>query len=390
MNKAIKVSKEGAVAFPAEEIKKLVWRAWEKTAKKNHLDPRLFSPDKIEIEHPANPDHGDFSTNIALMVFGRLKKRLFSSPLELAKAIKKELVSLSPGGNFLVSKIAIAPPGFVNFWLSRDYLLTLVQAITGGQLKKDLSRLGRGKTMVIDYSAPNIAKPFGIGHLRSTNIGQAIYNLYTSLGWKTIGDNHLGDWGTQFGKLIYQIIRQGKNSPSEIKKLTIKDLEELYVEFHREEEKNPRMEEEARQWFKRLEDGDEEAKKIWQACVDVSLKEFERVYKILGVKIDYAYGESFYHFAGEMDQVLQEAKEKRVLKKSQGAGVIKLPGQKVPAILAKSDGGTIYILRDLAAINFRRKTWSPDVIIYEVGSDQKLHFTQLCAAARIMGYPSHD
>ena len=147
-----------------------------------------------------------------------------------------------------------------------------------------LPNIGAGKTVVIDYSAPNIAKPFGIGHLRSTIIGQALYNLYKAIGYRVIGDNHLGDWGTQFGKLLYMIDKD------KVTDLSIENLEKLYVEFH----KHPEWEDEGRKWFARLESGDSKARQTWQKCVEVSMAEFERIYKRLGVKIDYAYGESFY------------------------------------------------------------------------------------------------
>jgi len=359
---------------------------------------------EIQLEHPTHPEHGDYATNIALQLFrhfaGTVERRTdtvkfvsngkvrFRNPLEFAQAIVKELEALIADRRpSIIIKIEVAPPGFINFWLSQDYLINqATEVLDEAKFKQKLAKIGQGKTMVIDYSSPNIAKPFGIGHLRSTNIGQAIYNLYQVLGWKTIGDNHLGDWGTQFGKLIYMI----KSKNLKIENLKIENLERLYVEFHRLAEKDPGLEEEGRKWFKRLEEGDPEAKRIWQACVDLSLEEFNRIYSLLGIKIDYAYGESYYHFNGWMDQVLADAQKKGLLKKSRGATIIDLPELKVPAMLVKSDGATTYLLRDLAAIKFRVKKWQPNLIVYEVGVEQKFHFQQVFLVAEKLGYISRN
>lgn len=342
--------------FPEEELRKKIQKVLKRIFPEEEL-PRQ----RIILEHPANPKHGDFATNIALVLAESLKKK----PLELAELIAKELPEAK----------AVAP-GFINFYFSPQYLIKLAKE----DYIKKLTRIGKGKTVVIDYSAPNIAKSFGIGHLRSTNIGQAVYNLYRVLGWRCIGDNHLGDWGTQFGTLIYQV----KSKDLKVKKLKIEDLERLYVEFHRKAERDSRLEEKARAWFKKLENGDAEAKKIWQACVDISLKEFRRIYSLLGVKVDYAYAESFYE--DKMPAVLADARRKGVLRKSRGALVVKVSGMKTPAMLVKSDGATTYLLRDLAAIKYRVKRWRPDLIVYEVGADQKFYFRQLFAVAEMLEY----
>ncbi len=339
-----------------------------------------FSPDEIEVKHPALKDHGDYATNLALI----LAKKLQKSPLETAQLIAKKITISTD----LVSKIEVVAPGFINFHLGEKFLLKEAKKLLDQKaFAQAMNKVGKGKAMVIDYSSPNIAKPFGIGHLRSTNIGQAIYNLYSFLGWKTIGDNHLGDWGTQFGKLIVAI----KNWwPHDLEKLTIADLEKLYIKFHQVAAEKPELDNQAREWFKKLEDGDQEAKRIWQMCVDVSLKEFERVYRILGIKIDCAYGEAFYHFNDWMTKVLADVKEKGLLKKSQGALVIEIPGVKLPAMLVKSDGATTYLLRDLATLKFRKDKWQPDLVIYEVGADHKLHFEQVFRTAELLGYFKKD
>ena len=378
----------------SQEIKKFLTQASTKLQ-------ISVSEDKILLEHPAELTNGDYSTNIALVTAKTLDKK----PRDLADKIVSTWREI--GLPDFVEKIEVAGPGFINIWLKFGALGNeLIEVLKDGDgygrgLKpartKDSNVLAdfslRQKTIVIDYSAPNIAKPFGIGHLRSTNIGQALYNLYKFLGWKVIGDNHLGDWGTQFGKLVYQIELKIKRSPIKspnildhplIKNLTLEDLEKLYVEFHKEAETHPEMEDEARKWFKKLEEGDPEAKGIWQACIDISMKEFDRIYNLLGVKIDFAHGESFY--LDKMDEVLEDCRKKGILKESQGAQVVEVPGMEVPAMLVKSDGATTYLLRDLATIKFRMREWKADLIVYEVGADQTMHFQQLFNVATQLGY----
>ena len=270
--------------------------------------------------------------------------------------------------------------GFSNLWIKENVLVEEAKNILSDGFKNELSGIGKNKTVVIDYSAPNIAKPFGIGHLRSTNIGQAIYNIYQTLGWKCIGVNHLGDWGTQFGKLI---VAKKKWWTKDLNDLTIEELEKLYVKFHSESKIDETLIDQGREWFSKLENGDIEAKKIWQICIDISIKEFDRVYKELGVKIDYVFGESFY--LDKMDTIIKMLEEKKILVESQGAKIIefdKLP----PAMVIKSNETTTYLTRDLATIKYRVDTWNPDLFIYEVGSDQILHFSQLFATANMLGF----
>lgn len=270
--------------------------------------------------------------------------------------------------------------GFTNIWLKKAVLIEETEKIGSQEWMKDLAENGKGKTMVIDYSAPNIAKTFGIGHLRSTNIGQAIYNIYQILGWKCIGDNHLGDWGTQFGKLIVAIKKWGEKPLAE---MSINDLEELYVRFHKEVENDEKLEDEAREYFAKLENGDEEAKNIWQKCIEISLKEFNQVYARLGVKIDYALGESFY--LNKMPSVIKMMEDKGIIKESEGAKIIefeKMP----PAMVMKSNGTTTYFTRDMATVKYRVETWNPDLIIYEIGADQDLHCRQIFETAKMLGW----
>lgn len=350
-------------------IKDLIQKDFQKVLEK------LKIRQKAVFEHPENPEFGDYSTNIAL----RIKKPEFTNPFDLANKIVNTWRSL--GLPDWLGKVSVAPPGFINLWLKEDVLISQLSEVLRQKDGFGKQTLGKGKTVVVDYSSPNIAKPFGIGHLRSTIIGQALYNLYKFLGFKVVGDNHLGDWGTQFGKLIVAIKKWTKKP---VAKLTVAELEKLYVKFHAEAEKNPKLEDEARAWFKKLEEGDIETKKIWKACVDVSLKEFDRIYKLLEIKIDVIHGESFYQ--DKMDEVISEAKKKGIAKESQGALIIPLAGISAPLMLLKSDGATTYETRELATIKYRKKRWNPYLSIWEVGADQKFHFQQSFAAAEMLGY----
>jgi arginyl-tRNA synthetase len=272
--------------------------------------------------------------------------------------------------------------GFTNIWLKKDVLVKESETIGSEEWSKNLAENGQNKTMVIDYSAPNIAKPFGIGHLRSTDIGQAIYNLYKILGWKCIGDNHLGDWGTQFGKLIVAIKKWGLTEKN-LENYTIEDLETLYIKFHKEAETDDNLNDEARDWFSKLENKDTEATEIWQKCIEISMTEFNRVYELLGVKIDLTLGESFYQ--DKMESVVKLMEEKKILVESEGAKIVEFPDMP-PAMITKSNGTTTYFTRDMATIKYRMETWNPDLIIYEVGADQDLHFRQVFATSEKLGF----
>jgi len=351
-----------------KELRDLIIRAIKMAQEEEKLP--CFNIPSVLVDFPEREEHGDYSTNVALLIGKEIKKE----PMKVAEIL---LEYLCRKGDEL--RIEAVEPGFINFWLSEKELINSLEKILKQEDKYGSDK--QGKTVIIDYSAPNIAKPFGIGHLRSTIIGQAIYNIYKFLGWKCIGDNHLGDWGTQFGKLIVAIQKWNKK---ELKDLNIQELEELYVRFHKEAEKDNTLLNEARDWFKKLEKGDREAKKIWKICVDVSLKEFDKVYHILGIEIDKALGESFYQ--DKTEAVIAEAKKKNIAEESQGALVIPLSGIKTPLMLLKSDGATTYETREMATIKYRKEKWSPDLIIWEVGADQKLHLQKSFLAAEMFGY----
>ncbi|MCX6725712.1 MAG: arginine--tRNA ligase [Candidatus Shapirobacteria bacterium] len=341
-----------------------------------------ISSSGLILEHPSESNHGDYATNIALQAGTSNSKLKTHNAFDLATKIVNTWRSL--GLPAYLAKIEIVQPGFINLWLNNDYLITQLEEVIKKGDGFGWSNIGKGKTVVIDYSSPNIAKPFGIGHFRSTIIGTSLANIYRFLCWKVVGINHLGDWGTQFGKIIYQI----KNNSLD-KLLTVKDLEKLYIDFHKKAEKKPELKEKAREWFKKLEEGDSEAKKIWQMCTEISLKEFNRVYDRLGVKFEQTIGESFYQ--DKTKEVIETAQKKKLAVKSEGALVIKLPELKgPPALLVKSDGATTYFTRDLAAIVYRQKKWKPVLSIYEVGSEQSFHFQQLFAVAAKLGYGQRE
>lgn len=333
--------------------------------------------DEIKLEHPVDNKFGDFSTNIAMAVAKQAK----INPKELAEKIKKDLeINMEPID--FIEKIEVAGAGFINFYFKKEFLIEQAEKINYEiEFKNSLSEFGKNKTMVIDYSAPNIAKPFGIGHLRSTNIGQAIYNIYKILGWNCVGDNHIGDWGTQFGKLIFAI--KEWSDEKKLEEMTVEDLEKLYVKFHKESEKNKSLVEKGREWFSKLESGDKEAREIWQKCIEISTKEFDRVYDLLDVKIDFTHGESFYE--NMLGDVIKEIENKGIIKKSEGAKIIEFKDMP-PAMIEKSNGTTTYFTRDMATIKYRLSEWNPDLIIYEVGVDQDLHFRQLFETVKMMDW----
>ncbi len=318
-----------------------------------------LSLEEIEIEKPREKENGDYSSPVSFSLAKKLKKDPSKIAKEISRNLKREEWRVEEKG------------GFINFFFSDKVLFD--KAKEGVKFNK------KNKLAVVDYSSPNIAKSFGIGHLRSTIIGQAMVNIYRALGWKVVGLNYLGDWGTQYGKLIFQIKKEGVKEED----LTIEEMERLYVKFHKEAKENPDLEEKGREWFRKLEEGDKEAMRIWEICSKKSLKEFEETYRILGVEIDKIDPESFYKEKAK--EIIKEAKDKKIARESKGALIIDLPNLP-PAMLLKSGGGTTYFARDLAAVKYRVEKWTPDLFIYEVGSDQKLHLRQLFEAVSLFGW----
>lgn len=355
------------------------------------LDLPLSKKDEIFLEHPADREHGDYATNIALKLFGQLsanQKDSFENPRQLATAI---VTAMNKKMNSILSKIQVAGPGFINFTLSEHFLLEELERVltNSDQLAPQINQ---GKRVVVEYSSPNIAKPFTIGHLRSTIIGDAVANLLEETGAEVLRDNHLGDWGTQFGKQIYAIKTWGDEKEIEQSERPVKKLVQLYVKFHQEAEKDPALEDKGREWFKRLEAGDPEARRLWKKCVAWSWREFASIYQKLGVSFSQEFdngkglGESF--FEDKMEAVIEELAEKKLLQEGiNGAKLVFFSDDKYPpAMILKGDGTTLYHTRDLATDKYRLDKYKPDLVINEVGMEQKLYFEQLIEIERLLGW----
>ena len=325
------------------------------------------------IEVPPNKEMGDY----AFPCF-KLAKVFRKSPNMIAADLAE---SIEAKGE--ISKV-IPLGGYVNFFVNKSQLAeSVIKDVLTKKENYGHSDLGQDKAVVIDFSSPNIAKPFHIGHIRTTVIGNALYKIYDSQGYNVVRVNHLGDYGTQFGKLIVAFKLWGNKEAVEAN--PIPELLKLYIQFHEEAEKKPEMEDEARAWFTKLENGDEEAKALWQWFRDESLKEFARVYDLLDIEFDSYAGEYFY--SDKMDVVIEKIKEKGLLKQSQGTNVVDLEEYNMPpALITKNDGSTLYMTRDLAAAIFRKNTYDFEKCIYVVGSQQSLHFQQLFKVLELMGF----
>ncbi|NLM03830.1 MAG: arginine--tRNA ligase [Clostridiales bacterium] len=340
---------------------------------KKEIDSLDESEIKSMIEVPPNSDMGDY----AFPCF-KLAKTFRKAPPLIAKDIIDNIQD-----NDLFEKIEQAG-AYINFFV--DKTIFIKQTLKEVLEKKELygsSNMGEGKNVIVEFSSPNIAKPFHIGHIRSTVIGNSIHKIYKFLGFNTITINHLGDYGTQFGKLIVAFKKWGNEE--EVKENPIPTLLKLYVKFHDEAEKDPSLEDEGREWFKKLEDGDEEAFKLWKWFREVSLDEFNRVYKMLDITFDSFAGESFY--SDKMGRVLNMMEEKNILEESQGAQIVSLDEYDMPpALIKKNDGSTLYITRDITAAIYRKETYDFYKNIYVVASQQNLHFQQLIKILEIMGF----
>ncbi|HIT88492.1 MAG TPA: arginine--tRNA ligase [Candidatus Coprocola pullicola] len=325
------------------------------------------------IEVPPNKEMGDF----AYPCF-RLAKQFRKAPPLIAQELSEKIEK----PNFIDSvKVQGA---YLNFFVKKQvYAQEVLQEVLSKKENYGKSTVGEGKTIVIDYSSPNIAKPFHVGHLRSTVIGNALYHIFEKLGYRCEGINHLGDWGTQFGKLIVAYQKWG--SKEAVEKDGIQELMRIYVKFHDEAEKAPQLEDEARGWFVKMQNGQEEALALWKWFYDISITEFDRVYDMLGVHFDAYTGESFYN--DKMDAVVKELKEKNLLKESEGAMIVDLEEEKMPpCLIIRKDGGTLYATRDITAALYRKKTYHFDKCIYLTALDQNLHFAQWFAVIKKMGY----
>lgn len=321
---------------------------------------------------PPERDLGDY----ALPCF-RFAKALRKPPVKIAEELAAEIA----GAPFL--KDVRAVNGYLNFFIDRnDFTQKTLREILSAGVSYGESGEGAGKTICIDYSSINIAKPFHIGHLSTTVIGGALVNIYRKLGYRVVGINHLGDWGTQFGKLISAYKRWG--SREEVEKGSIREMLRLYVKFHDEAEKDESLNDEARAYFKRIEDGDEECLALFNWFKELTIREVQKIYDLLGVKFDSYAGESFYN--DKMQPVVDELEKKGLLKTSEGAKVVDLEAYGMPpCLILKADGATLYATRDLAAAFYRKKTYDFAKCLYVVAYQQNLHFQQVFKVLELMG-----
>lgn len=351
-----------------EEIKQQIKECLEKYYKETYnLDANII------VEEPKNPAMGD----IALPMF------------TMIKTLKKPVPEITKEASDVISKSFdvienINPTGpFINIVLNKALISEhIIKDVFEKKEEYGTSTIGCGQTVVLDYSSPNIAKSFSVGHLRSTMIGNSLKLILNRCGYKTVSINYLGDWGTQFGKMIVAIEKWG--NLDEIKKDPINQLGKLYVKINNEEKDHPELAEESREAFRKIELGEKKYVDMWKWIREESLKESEQIYKLLNVSFDSYNGEAFYN--DKMDTVVKELEDKGLLIEDQGAKIVELGDSIPPALIKRSDGGTLYITRDLAAVFWRKKEYNFDKALYVVGGEQKLHFTQLKGVLAKMGH----
>lgn len=333
--------------------------------------------DGLEVTVPEQKEFGHFSTNAAL----KLAKELGKNPMVLAEdwaaAIKKE------APKEMIADVSVIKPGFINLKLAPDFIKSEGEKIYAGRKDFGRTKIGRGKKIIVEYSDPNIAKQMHVGHIRSTIIGDAIANIFEFSGYKVLRWNYIGDWGTQFGKLIAAYKLWGDKKV--VEKEPIVELQKLYVKFHDEMKEKPELEGRGQEEFKKLEQGDRENRKLWEWFKKESLKEFQKIYKILGVDFDIWIGEAFYE--NKLKPLVDDLVRREVAKKSEGALVVSLDDRGLPpGLIQKSDGASLYLTRDIANLEYRREKYRPEEILYIVGNEQALHFEQLFAIKNILGW----
>ena len=329
--------------------------------------------EKVDIQNSTKKEFGDFQTNFAMVS----SKLIGKNPREIANMLVDNFKE-----NDIIEKLEIAGPGFINIYLKNSFLNEEIKKVENE--KYDFSFLNTDKTVIIDYSSPNIAKRMHIGHLRSTIIGDSIKRILQFLGFHTLADNHIGDWGTQFGKLI--VAYKNWLNKKAYEEDPIGELERIYVQFSDEVKKNPALEDEAREELKKLQLGDEDNQKLWKEFIDISLKEYNKIYDRLDVNFDYYYGESFYN--DMMPSVLEELKEKGIAREDQGALVVFFENDKLPpAIVQKKDGSFLYTTSDLATMKFRKDELNVDEAVYLTDDRQQNHFKQVFEIGEMLGKP---
>ena len=333
---------------------------------------------KTYIEIPPNSELGDY----AFPCF-KLAKDLHKAPPAIAEDIK-ENIQLDES---IIEKIEIVG-GYLNIYINKESLVqSVLKEIYNKKEKYGSSNIGEGKNVIIDYSAPNIAKPFHIGHLRSTVIGGALYKIYNFLGYHSVGINYLGDWGLQFGKVMagYDMWREEYDFTQN----EIQSILKIYIRFNQEEKENPELTEKAREYFKRLEEGNPKEVETWEWIRKISLENYQKTYDLLNSKFDSYHGESYYN--DKMEPVVKELEEKGLLKESEGARVVDLEEYDMPpCIIITSAGTTIYATRDLASLKDRINKYDFDKAIYVVGNEQRLHFKQVFKVLELMGYEEYS
>lgn len=322
------------------------------------------------IEIPPKPELGDF----AFPCF-RLAKTMRKAPQMIAADIKEAIGEVD-----FLDDIQVQG-AYLNFFVNKElFVKSMVEAAVADDFGS--SDIGAGQTICIDYSSPNVAKNFHVGHLRTTIIGNSLYKIFSKLGYKVVRINHLGDWGTQFGKLI--VAYKAWGDEESVKRDGVAELMKLYVKFHEEADKNPALNDEARAWFTKMEHGDEEALRIWQWFKDISLIEYKRTYELLGMDFDYYLGESFYR--DKTADVVKRLSDAGLLTESEGAQIVNLDEYDMaPCLILKNDGSSIYATRDLAAIFYRKETYHFSKCLYVTGQEQKLHFAQVFKVVELLG-----
>lgn len=325
------------------------------------------------LEIPPDPKMGDYAFPCFIP-----SKRIKRSPALISDAIAQRFTH----GEYLHKVVAVGP--YLNFFVQRDkFIKTALNDISKEKDGFGRTEEGGGKTIVIDYSSPNIAKHLAVHHMRSAVIGNAIYKLYSAIGYRCVGINHLGDWGTQFGQLIAAYKKWGGDICAS--SMDIDSLYKLYVKYHQEAENDGSLEDEAREWFRRLEKGDNEARRLWQLFKDISLKEFERVYRMLGIRFDFYTGESFYNEM--LESTVNRIKEAGILEKSKEALIVNLDKYAMPpCLIRKKDDASLYATRDICAAEYRKKEFGFHKSVYVVGAEQRLHFQQVLKTLELMGY----
>jgi arginyl-tRNA synthetase len=375
----------------ANDIETILRQALHKAVMSVAGGALVFSPDEIFLEHPAEMAHGDYATNVTLALSKRLKK----NPKEFAEAIVAAVrQDMASGKLSAVASIEAAGPGFINIKLAPNFFTDAVARIRAQGDAYGASHIGAGKKVIVEYSSPNIAKPFTIGHLRSTIIGDAIANILSAVGYTVIRDNHLGDWGTQFGKQIVAIQKWSSLEAIEQSADPIRALVELYVRFHAEAEATPALEDEARAAFTRLEKGDPELTKLYESTVRLSLSYFKTIYARLGVHaFDTMQGEHFKGYETLIPSVISKLEALPIVRESEGAKLVFFEDVNdasmrtlSPLMFLKKDGSTLYATRDLATDLWRKNTYGDAItIINEVGIEQSLYFKQIFATEELLG-----